>query len=146
MIIDRYMYGPLPVSQRPNPRECGGSIFLPQKGPAHRQAGVLLCTSSSFTLVREFHELTWMKLLYITLTDTRMCMHVPALPPGQSLESAEAPLSSCRKGRCQSWPTPSHVLVQVWSVVLTPGRDDTLPAKNMEYFSFQRFFGILWGV
>ena len=110
MIIDRYMYGPRQPPHRPNPQECGGSTFLPQEGPAWRQAGVLSCTGSKFTLAHEFHKLTWMKLLFIILTDT--CKHLLAPPPSQSPESAEAPLSSPRKSRRQSWPRCSPASVQ----------------------------------
>ena len=69
--------GPRQPPHRPNPQECGGSTFLSQEGPAQRQAGVLSCTGSNFTLALKFHKSTWMRLLCIILTDTRARIFQP---------------------------------------------------------------------
>ena len=61
--------------------EYGGSTFLPQDGSAGKQAGVLSCTCSNFSLVCKFCELMLMKLLYIILTDTPATIYRPITWP-----------------------------------------------------------------
>ena len=54
---------------------------------------------------------TWIPYI-VHNVDRHTCTHLPAPPPSQSPESAEAPLSSPRKSRRQSWPTRSRASVQ----------------------------------
>ena len=119
--------GPRQPPHRPNPQECGGSTFLPQEGPAQRQAGVLSCTGSKFTLALKFHKSTWMRLLCIILTGTRACTHLPALPPSQSPESAEAPLSSPRKAGARAG---RHAAVHRFNLIVPLGIFEHILLQN----------------
>ena len=80
-----------------NPWECGCSTFLPQEEQVQRQAGARPCTGSSLQLRMGSTSFEFS----IQNIDQHMYMYPPAPTPDQSLESAEAPLSSLGRGRRQ---------------------------------------------
>ena len=80
-----------------NPWECGCSTFLPQEEQVRRQAGARPCTGSSLQLRMGSTSFEFS----IQNVDQYMYMYPLAPTPDQSLESAEAPLSSLGRGRRQ---------------------------------------------
>ena len=103
MIIDRYMYGPPPAPALTQPLWVW-RLHFPPTGRA--------CTEASWRPVMYQFKLyigTWIPWIYadeiiVHDIDRYMCTHLPAPPPGQSLESVEAPFPPPRKGWRQSWP------------------------------------------
>ena len=77
--------------------ECGCSTFLPQEEQVRRQDGARPCTGSSLQLRMGSASFEFS----IQNVDQYMYMYPPAPTPDQSLESAEAPLSSLGRGRRQ---------------------------------------------